>query len=122
MIRLGPILTAHLAPPWQCQCRPDDPSRFPKILSPCRRLDVGRVGGTRGDGTSRRLVQVSALGNALDIGTVRWKSWRTTQKHSLWLLQLDSTRKSWWLKIYHPSPTPPTIPPTPPPSPPPAPH
>src|SRR5262249_25355472 len=60
MIRLGPILTAHLAP-WQCQCRPDDPSRFPKILSPCRRLDVGRVGGPRGDGTSRRLVRASAL-------------------------------------------------------------
>jgi hypothetical protein len=37
--------------------------------------------------------------NALDIGTVRWKSWRTTQKHGLWLLQLDSTQNSWWLKI-----------------------
>src|SRR6516164_5876694 len=36
--------------------------------------------------------------NALDIGTVRWKSWPTTQKHGLWLLQLDSTQKSWWLE------------------------
>src|SRR6516165_8644008 len=61
MIRLGPILTAHLARPWQSQARPDDTSRLPKILSPCRRLDVGRVGGPRGDGTSRRLVRVSAL-------------------------------------------------------------
>src|SRR5262249_1164762 len=39
--------------------RPDD--RFPKILSPCRQLDMGRVGGPRGEGTSHRLVRVSAL-------------------------------------------------------------
>src|SRR5262249_33550488 len=40
---------------------PDDPRRFPKILPPCRQLDMGRVGGPRRDGTSRRVVRVSAL-------------------------------------------------------------
>jgi hypothetical protein len=50
-------------------------------------------------GAERFLRSYADVWNALDIGTVRWKSWRTTQKHGLWLLQLDSTQKSWWLKI-----------------------
>src|SRR6266545_6464331 len=49
-------------------CRPDDPRRFPKILSPCRQLDMGRVGGPRRDGTFRRLVRVSALAALLHRG------------------------------------------------------
>src|SRR5262249_50605446 len=58
-------------PAWRTQdshCRSNDPRRFPKILPPCRQLDMGRLGGPRGDSASHRLVRVSALAELLHRG------------------------------------------------------
>ena len=54
--------------PQDSHCRSNDPRRFPKILPPCRQLDMGRVGGPRGDSASHRLVRVSALAELLHRG------------------------------------------------------